>query len=131
MAPSIATPAAHFLIGYRNASDDESARRRRTTQKIIPATSVICTPEMVMMWKMPASRMSSRALSESRSRLPVTMAAATAPSSPPTMANTRCASALRARSTAAISLNPKPGGAGGVMASMRPSTDPTAPSLAK
>jgi len=38
---------------------------------MIPATSVICTPEIVMMWKMPASRMRSLASLERKSRLPV------------------------------------------------------------
>ena len=37
----------------------ESANSRRLTTKMMPATSVICTPEIVMMWKMPASRMRS------------------------------------------------------------------------
>ena len=42
-----------------------------------------------MMWKMPASRMRSLASLERKSRLPVTIAAAIAPSSPPMIALTR------------------------------------------
>ena len=44
----MATPAAHFLIGRRSANVGESAKRRRVVQKKMPATNVICTPEIVM-----------------------------------------------------------------------------------
>ena len=92
----MATTAAHFLIGYFSASVGDSASSRRVTTKKIPATSVIWTPEMVMMWKMPASRMRSLASVERKSRLPVTIAAAIAPSSPPMIALTLSARRLRA-----------------------------------
>ena len=49
-----------------------------------------------MMWKMPASRIRSLASLERKSRLPVTIAAAIAPSSPPMIALTRSARRLRA-----------------------------------
>ena len=45
----MATSAAHFLIGYLSASVGDSASSRRVTTKTIPATSVIWTPEIVMM----------------------------------------------------------------------------------
>ena len=69
---------------------------RRATTKMISATSVICTPEIVMIWKMPASRIRSRASLERKSRFPVTIAAAIAPSSPPMIAFTLSARRLRA-----------------------------------
>jgi hypothetical protein len=48
-APTIAAAAAHFLIGQRSASVGLKAKRRRSPMKKMPATSVICTPEIVMM----------------------------------------------------------------------------------
>ena len=93
----------------------------------MPATSVICKPEMVMMWKMPASRIRSMALPERKSRLPVTMAAAIAPSSPPMMASTRSARRLRARSMAAKTRWLNEAWRGGGSTVTAPTIEPTAP----
>ena len=53
-----------FRISFESVGD--KASRRRVVQKNMPATSVICTPEIVMMRNMPASRMRSLASLEMR-----------------------------------------------------------------
>src|ERR1700720_590064 len=68
---------------------------------------------------MPASRMTSLASSDNRSRLPVTIAAAIAPASPPTILSMRRASALRPRSIAIMAEAASPGDSGAGTTSMR------------
>ena len=97
----------------------------------MPATSVICRPEMVMMWKMPASRIRSLASFDRKSRLPVTIAAAIAPSWPPMMVSTRTANRLRARSIAAKKRARHGASRGGGSTATAPSAEPTAPTPSK
>ena len=85
-----------------------------------------------MMWKMPASRMRSLASLDRKSRLPVTIAAAIAPSSPPMIASTRSARAIARlidRGMEALASGGASRGGGSTL--IGPSVEPTAPTPGK